>query len=180
MTNWVWEGPDDSDEEIEELVPYKNQYEKQQGIKFSKNGLVKYIEDMLELESPVNKKNAKNAKLWEKSLNYQGINLFIKKGGSKFSKDQPFIRIESIFNKKFKLDRLLNFIQQPEHLSKWDDTVLSNDIKPVGDRKSMAITFVHLVHKKQFSFQSRDFVDKSFNFYHNGKFYRYTSALPEE
>ena len=24
MTDWVWQGPEDSDEEIEELIPFKN------------------------------------------------------------------------------------------------------------------------------------------------------------
>ena len=78
------------------------------GIKFSKNGLIQYINEQIENESPHNKKNPKNAKLWEKSLASQGISLYIKKGGSKFSADQPYIRTESIFNKKFKFDRLLS------------------------------------------------------------------------
>ena len=52
---------------------------------------------------------------------------------------------------------------------------------PVGsDSSNKSITFGYTAHKKQFSFQSRDFVDKQFNFYHNGKFYRYTSSLPDE
>jgi len=28
MTDWLWDGPEDSDEEIEELLPFKNEFEK--------------------------------------------------------------------------------------------------------------------------------------------------------
>ena len=28
MTEWLWDGPEDSDEEIEEMAVYKNEYEK--------------------------------------------------------------------------------------------------------------------------------------------------------
>ena len=110
MSEWQWQGPEDSDEEVEEMLEFKNVFEKQAGIKFSKNGLIEYIEEQLEYESPHNKKSTKTAKLWEKSLVSQGINLYIKKGGSKFSADQPFIRTESAFNKKFKFDRLLSTV----------------------------------------------------------------------
>lgn len=106
--------------------------------------------------------------------------MYLKKGGSKFSSNQPYIRTESIFNKKFKFDRLLQAIYEPGHIEKWDDTVGANSVTPVGDRTSTSITFGYTAHKKQFSFQSRDFIDKSFTFFHNGKFYRYTSSLPED
>lgn len=110
FTDLLWNGPDDSDEEVEDLLPYKNQYEKQLGVVYSKNGIIKFIEETLEHESPDNKKNPKNAKLWEKQLTYQGIQLYTKKDGSRFSKDQPFLRTESTFNKKFKLDRLIEIV----------------------------------------------------------------------
>lgn len=40
--------------------------------------------------------------------------------------------------------------------------------------------FNYCAHKKQYSFQSRDFAEKGFTFYHNGKFYRYSASLPED
>lgn len=40
MAEYEWDGPDNSDEEIPEMCEYKNDYEKQIGIKFSKNGIV--------------------------------------------------------------------------------------------------------------------------------------------
>lgn len=61
MAEWLWDGPVDSDEEIEELAVFKNQFEIQENIKFSKNGLKSYIEQLLNDEQP----NAENQKEWE-------------------------------------------------------------------------------------------------------------------
>jgi hypothetical protein len=43
----------------------KNIYEEKLGVIFSKNGIIKFIETTLELESANNKSNPKNSKLWE-------------------------------------------------------------------------------------------------------------------
>ena len=51
MTNWLWDGPEDSDEEIEEMCVFKNSIEKGLDIKFSKNGIKTFIESMLQKES---------------------------------------------------------------------------------------------------------------------------------
>lgn len=40
MAAYTWDGPEDSDEEVQALVPYKNEFEKKMGIKFSKRGLI--------------------------------------------------------------------------------------------------------------------------------------------
>lgn len=40
----LWDGPIDSDEEMEEMLPYKSQYEKDMGIKYSKRGLSEFID----------------------------------------------------------------------------------------------------------------------------------------
>ena len=32
------------------------------------------------------------------------------------------------------------------------------------------------VHKKQLNFQARDFIEKAVDFYHDGKFYRYSTS----
>ena len=46
MDEFMWDGPDDSDEEISDMMQYKNSFEKSAGIKYSKNGLISYIEKM--------------------------------------------------------------------------------------------------------------------------------------
>ena len=44
MQEYRWDGPSDSDEEVQEFVNLKNKYEDKLGIKFSKNGIIKFIE----------------------------------------------------------------------------------------------------------------------------------------
>ena len=92
MGEFLWDGPDNSDDEIEEMLPYKNEHEIKLGVKFSKNGLIRYIEESIEKENPDAKSTtSKNAKLWENRMSFMGIKLFLKKGGSNFSSSQPFI-----------------------------------------------------------------------------------------
>ena len=79
-------------------------------MKFSKNGIIKYIEDMLAKESPKNEEDAKTAALWENHMKEPTLELHLKKGGSQFNKDQPYIRMDSTFNQKFKMDRLVKTV----------------------------------------------------------------------
>ena len=59
MESFYWDGPEDSDEEIEELIPTKTPWEITNGVKFSKNGLIKYITEFIE------KENHQHNKAWE-------------------------------------------------------------------------------------------------------------------
>jgi hypothetical protein len=65
MDDFYWDGPEDSDEEIEELVKFKTEWEIESGIRFSKRGIITAINAALERESPFNKDDPKNAKAWE-------------------------------------------------------------------------------------------------------------------
>ena len=85
MTELAWFGPEDSDEEIEEMAKHKTQWEIDQGVKFSKKGLINYIEKMIAYESNQNKDDPANAKLWEQKLKQPGLTYCIKKGGTKES-----------------------------------------------------------------------------------------------
>jgi hypothetical protein len=85
MTELAWFGPEDSDEEIEEMAKHKTQWEIDQGVKFSKKGLIGYIEKMIAYESNQNKEDPVNAKLWEQKLKQPGLTYCIKKGGTKES-----------------------------------------------------------------------------------------------
>jgi phosphoenolpyruvate synthase/pyruvate phosphate dikinase len=82
MTEYLWDGPDDSDEEIEELAKYKCDYEKKAGIKFSKNGIIKFVTEQLSKESRSNKSDPKISKAWEEKLKIPGLVMFLKKGGT--------------------------------------------------------------------------------------------------
>lgn len=82
MNEWLWDGPEDSDEEIEELVPFKNEFEKQLGVKFSKRGIKEFIENTLAHENAADTEDPANAKKWELKLDTPNIKFFLKNGGS--------------------------------------------------------------------------------------------------
>lgn len=87
MSGLLWDGPEDSDEEIPEMAKYKCDYEKQMGIKYSKNGIMKFITEQIEKESKDNKSDPKLAKQWEEKLKIPGLKMFLKKGGTAESPD---------------------------------------------------------------------------------------------
>ena len=53
------------------------------------------------------KEQTKFDKNWEQKIKTPGITLFLKKGGSIINKDQPFARAEFIYNKKFKMEKII-------------------------------------------------------------------------
>ena len=93
IEQYQWDGPEDSDEEIAEFAELKQSWEIEAGVKFSKNGLMKYIKQML-AEEKSGLDNA-NSKLWDQKLKIPGITYYLKTGGSKVSKTQPFFRVEA-------------------------------------------------------------------------------------
>ena len=55
MTEYLWDGPEDPNEEIIELNKYKNDFEDTIfGVKYSKNGIIEFIEKFFAYESPEN------------------------------------------------------------------------------------------------------------------------------
>lgn len=117
MTQFMWDGPEDSDEEIPEMAALKSSYEIAEGIVFSKNGIKKYVEAQIEKESKDNKKDPKTAKLWEEKLKLPGIQMYLKKGGSHISESQPFLRTESNYKKTYKMEKLLSCVSIQFYLS---------------------------------------------------------------
>ena len=55
MTDFKWDGPEDPDTEIEQFLAYKTEFENDQNIKYSKNGIIQFIEKTIEEESKFNK-----------------------------------------------------------------------------------------------------------------------------
>lgn len=107
MTSFLWDGPEDSDEEISELVPFKCPYET---LKYSKNGIMKYVKEQIQNESKDNKKDPKLAKSWEEKLQIPGLKMYLKKGGTSECPDQPYMRTEAQFKKQMKMEKLLNVV----------------------------------------------------------------------
>ena len=103
MEEFGWDVMSDSDEEIPELLELKSIVEQKDQIRLSKNGIKKFINDLLQYESASNTSNKKNAKLWESKVKQANMNLWIKKGGSPHSDSQPYVRFETMFAKPIKL-----------------------------------------------------------------------------
>lgn len=143
MREFLWDGPEDSDEEVEDMLKYKSQAEKDLGIRFSKKGIVKFIESFLAQENPKNTKDPKNAKLWEEKFAIKnGISMFLKKGGSHLSSSQPFMRIQTQFPKKYKINKMLKVVYNPEIQASWDKNMQSGKIIDIHPgKKSYGMTY---------------------------------------
>jgi hypothetical protein len=85
MSEWLWDGPLHEDEEIEGMLLFKNGFEKELGVEYSKSGLKRFIEKILNHESPKNTEDPATAKLWASGLDKPNIKVWIKTGGSQFS-----------------------------------------------------------------------------------------------
>ena len=61
---------------------------------------------------------------------------------------------------------------------KWDSNLEAAQESPLPGRKTIGLTYIR--NKKQYQFSCRDFYEKSFKFYHNGKLYRYSTSVPDK
>lgn len=147
MTDFLWDGPEDSDEEIKEFNDLKTQWEEESGVKFSKRGIIEHIEKILSLESPLNKEDPKISKAWEQKLKNPNLTYYLKKGGSAVKPNQPFFRAEVTFNKAFKLEKILKCMYSPEHTLKWDKNLTASEFIPVHQGKK-SYGFSYLVNGK--------------------------------
>ena len=64
------------------MAKLKTDWEIEAGVKFSKRGLIEYIEKMHEFENINNKEDPKVGKAWERKLKNPGLTYFLKKGGT--------------------------------------------------------------------------------------------------
>jgi len=64
MDEFMWDGPEDSDEEIPEMAAQKTEWEEYRGVKFSRKGIIEVIESTLAHESSTSS-DFKTSKLWE-------------------------------------------------------------------------------------------------------------------
>ena len=71
---------------------------------------------------------------------------------------------------------MVNVAYNPKHVRKWDKNLVDFVETPVVEgKKSFFKTY--LLNKKKLAFSGRDFTEKTFNFYSNGKFYRYATSI---
>jgi len=92
MLDYQWDGPEDSDEEIESMKQYKLDHEKEQDIKFSKRGIIEYIESKAQSESIVCDSK------WVRNIDNPNMQCFVKS-------DElfPFVRCEMSYIKGYKM-----------------------------------------------------------------------------
>lgn len=131
---------------------------------------------MLEQENIANKD-----KMWEQKIKSANINFFLKKIA-----DSSFLRTETVFDKKWKLNKLINAVYNPTFKKQWDDKLQESNISLIREDNNN-FGLVYQRNKKQMTFQSRDFYEKFFEVFHNGIYYRLSSSaegldypLPEE
>ena len=91
--------------EITELKPYSNTLEKESNLVFTKTAVIKYIEDTIATESYIGNKD----KLWDQKIKSANVNFFLKK-----TVETTFLRTESVFDKKWKLHKVISAIYNPD------------------------------------------------------------------
>ena len=77
MMDWMWKGPEDR--EIDKLVPLKNEYEINEGIEMSKQGIVNFVDQMIKKESP------HASSQWQSRMSTDGLKMSTREGGSKYN-----------------------------------------------------------------------------------------------
>ena len=64
------------------MLKYKREQEIEFDIKYSRNGIVEFIQNYLQFENKDCTTDKKNAKLWEIKLDLPNVQQYMKKGGS--------------------------------------------------------------------------------------------------
>eukprot|EP00347_Sterkiella_histriomuscorum_P021258 403334641 len=159
----------DLDEEIVDLSQHRNEFESE--LIFTKSGIVSYIDQSLEFEQGDSEK-----KLWEQKLNKENAVVWLKKGGSKFEKNQPYIRVETTFNSFYQINKIVEAIFSPEHRQKWDKDVLAYELIKLSSDN----VYMNYQMNKTPIGANKDFYDKQIKFEQNGQIYLYYSAVPDD
>jgi len=73
------------------------------------------------------------------------------------------------------MDKLIKCVFSPENAKRWDKNLKESEKISINGSKTYG--FIYMSNKKQYTLHSRDFYEKTFSFYHNEKFYRYTSSV---
>ncbi|TNV70780.1 hypothetical protein FGO68_gene9427 [Halteria grandinella] len=163
------------DSEIEQqMVPFKNQFEGD--IQFSKRGVMQLIDELFseDVEQEGNKK------LWELKLNKEDIKVYVKKsGGSRFNKEQPYIKSEVLFNAAFSMKKIVLAIFDPKYRIQWDKNVLKCESTPIDGQPCLTLNYQQ--NKGVLNMNNKEFVDKQLRFFDPAtqRFYVYYSALPD-
>ena len=81
-------------------------------------------------------------KQWVEKLKTPQVKFYLKTGGSEFS-DNPYLRTEQVFNKKFQMQKLIKVMFENKHVCKWDKNVKSRKlIEVTKGKKSYNLQFL--------------------------------------
>ena len=94
------------------MAALKTPYEIEIGIKFSKRGIIDYIETQIVQDS------IEHDKRWECKSKQPNLMYYIKKGGSEVNKNQPYMRSEITFAKPFKMEKIIKCVSKQKKYSK--------------------------------------------------------------
>jgi hypothetical protein len=62
-------------------------------------------------------------------------------------------------------------------VSQWDENTEEGELIGI-DKGIKCYGLYYMVNGKKFTFDARDYVEKYIQFFHDGKFYRYSSSIP--
>lgn len=141
-------------------------------MKFSKNGIINLIEGFAERESHLN-----DPKWQRQKINVDGIEVYLKKGGSDVSADQPYMRSNCTFKSKFVMSKFVSAMYDPVDVFDWEKNTKTLEVRRINNKKSYFLNY--FVTKKVMTVNSRDFCDKQIMFAANGKIYKYSGYIPD-
>lgn len=168
---YVWHCPGyDSDDEIDELKRFANPTEVKQGVRFSKNGMLSYIDRLLSQERPDGEDEA-IAQQWTLKLDTPTFKYWCKNTGDNLMT----LRIESTYVKKFSIAKLAECLFDADLKVQWDKKVEEQEYADTIPNCSN-IGRVYYKNKSQLTIEARDYNEKVFTCWANNKLYRFSSS----
>ena len=90
----------------------------------SKQGIKKYVDAKLEIETP------KKTKLWKPMLSIENCKMSSRNKGN-FATGAINFRIDSEYPPEYKMQDLIKTMNTAEHLPKWDPQITDMEFKPL-------------------------------------------------
>lgn len=157
LGDWSFKG--DEEEIMEELQSRLWKWD--QGVTFSKNGVMKYMDDLFDLE------NGSDFGKWKDVLKKKAspIKIYQKDNGSHHTKAFPYIMIEMTLNKSYTLDQVVRAFF--DHRQKWDGENLGSHVTIPTNHPNVSL--IHSIYKGKVKTNDKAFFDKRLLFSHNNE-----------
>lgn len=106
-----------------------------------------------------------------------GITASFKKGGSHYSSDMPYIKVEILLSSQYPMERVIDAIFSVDERKKWDKNILQQE-KTAMSVKRCFVNYQMIT--SAINLPNRDFYDKCIEFSDSGRFYSYESTIPND